>query len=84
METPLMRLSPVALRQYLNDRSAALALQIARQDRVPMEEAEGRVKGLCEVLGLLDRVEITQRSTSDQFHIRLRIRVTLPLRKQHR
>ena len=77
-DTPYLRLSPVALRQFLSDRSAPIIDHIAATDRIPLEEAEKRLNGLREILGLLETIEITQRSTSDQFHMTLRIRTVAP------
>lgn len=80
-EIPWVRISPLAMRQYLADRANAIAAQLAAQNQIPLDEASNRVNALREILGLLERIELTQRSTSDQFHLTLRIRAAHSLRK---
>jgi hypothetical protein len=80
-ETPWLRLSAAALRRYLGDRSQSLVSHLAAQERIPLDEAERRLNALREALGLIEGVEVTQRSTTDQFHLILRVRTAAPLRK---
>ena len=42
---------------------------------------DARLDGLLAVLGLVDRLELTQRSEKDQVHFKLRMQTALPLRR---
>jgi hypothetical protein len=80
-EVPYVRISPTAIQTFLAERGKALVDHLAAKDQIPLEEAEKRVQALGEVLGLLENVEVTQRTSADQVHLTLRIRTSAPLRK---
>jgi hypothetical protein len=80
-EVQWLRIAPGAIRQYLADRGSAIAAQHAAQEQVPLEEANKRLEALRELLLLVEHVDVTQRSTADQFQLKLRIRGAHSIRK---
>ena len=80
-EVPLLRLSLKDLRQYLKDRRESLTAALAEQHRLPPEEVRRRLEHLIYVSHFFERVELTQRTATNQATLTLRLRTFLPLRK---
>jgi hypothetical protein len=80
-EVPLLRLSFTALRQYLKDQRQPLASAIAEQHQQTPERVSEQMEGIAAVLGLFDRLELTQRTIPGQVMFTLRLRPSHPLRK---
>jgi hypothetical protein len=80
-EIPLMRLSCVALRNYLKDHREALIAAIAEKNQLAKPEAAGRFEKLLGGLQFIDAVEWVQRPTAGQVILTLRVRPSQPLRK---
>ncbi|HEV3203648.1 MAG TPA: hypothetical protein VGY77_04665 [Gemmataceae bacterium] len=80
-EIPVLRLSVREWRRFLKVHSDGLASFIAEKDQITKEDAVRRLKDLITGFELLDRVEIGQRSSPDQFTMVLRLRPAKPLQK---
>jgi hypothetical protein len=79
-ETPWARISGPAIKRFLTGRADQIVWQIAEKDRIPKDEAEKRLADIRAVVDLFDQIEISGRSTADQFHITLHVRTSLPLK----
>jgi len=80
-EVPLLRASLVTLRGYLKERHESLIDYLADKNQIQREEAARRLTSLEMGLQFFDRIELTQRSTPEQFTLTLRIKTSQPLRK---
>lgn len=80
-ETPLLRLSLKHLREYLTERRAPLTTYLAEQHQTTAQQVGRHLDDLVTVLGLFDRVELTQKTTTGQVGFALRLRPAQPLRK---
>lgn len=80
-EVPLLRMSLKDLRQYLSDRRDPIVTASAVANQVPREEAQRNLDGLLSVLQLVDRLELSHRSSEGTFHLTLHVQPVKPLRK---
>ena len=80
-EVPLLRLSFSAMRQYLKDYRQPLVAALAEHHKQSVQQTAQQVDEVSTALSLLDRVELTQRTTSGQVTFTLRVRPSQPLRK---
>jgi hypothetical protein len=78
---PLLRISVKDLRAYLKERREPLADYVAAQEKLPGAEVRARLDRLIDILELIDRVEVSQRSTTDQMIFSLKVRPARPLKK---
>src|SRR5262249_57028860 len=81
-EVPLLRLSLKDLRQYLKERREPLAESLARQHRLAPEDVGRRLDAVVAALYFFDRVELVQQTSPGPATLTLRLRTSLPLRKQ--
>ncbi|MBL8795513.1 MAG: hypothetical protein JNM56_16530 [Planctomycetia bacterium] len=80
-EVRLMRLSCVALRNYLNDHRDALTAHVAEKNQIGRPEAAQRLERFLTALHFIDGLEWTQRPTAGQVILSLRVKPSQPLRK---
>ncbi|MBY0526226.1 MAG: hypothetical protein K2R98_22730 [Gemmataceae bacterium] len=80
-ETPLMRLSLVALRDYVKERREPLVDWIAEKHQLSKADATARLESLRLGLQFVDRVELLQRNGPGQTTLTVRIKTSQPLRK---
>jgi hypothetical protein len=77
---PLLRVSFQGLRRYLLERREALAGAVAGKDKLPKDQALTKLDRLLDVLQLLDRLELRQRSTAGQVTFTLTVQTAQPLK----
>jgi hypothetical protein len=80
-EVPLARWSLTAVRSYLKAHREPLIAASATKDNISKEEAARRLEGLAAGLQFVDTLELTQRPSSGQVILTLRIKPNQPLRK---
>jgi hypothetical protein len=80
-EVPVLRISIVDLRNYLQTYRRPLVAALAAQNETKQEEVERHLDGLLSALQLFDKLEINQRVTAGQAAVTLRVRTAQSLRK---
>lgn len=80
-ETPLLRTSLVALRNYLKERRDPLIEHLADKHQISKEEAMRRLESLRMGIQFVDRVDLVQRTEPNQVTFTIRIKPSQPLRK---
>ena len=80
-EVPFLRLSLVALGEFLKDRQEMLTSYLAEKSQVPREEVSRRIQKLREIITFFDRVELTHQAIADQRSLILHVRTVQPLQK---
>jgi hypothetical protein len=65
-DVPLLRVSLRAWGTFLKTRQEALVVYLAAKDQIPRAAAAGQIRSLLWVLGLFDRLELSQRTGSGQ------------------
>jgi hypothetical protein len=78
---PLLRVSFKEIRRFLQERREALAVAVAGKDTAAKDQALVKLDRLVDVLQLLDRLEIRQRSTAGQVTFTLSLQTAQPLKK---
>lgn len=80
-EIPILRVSFGEIRRYLKERAGDLVPYLAEKDGVSKEEAGRRLGAVTSALELVDRLEVSQRSSTNQVTLILRLRPAQPLSK---
>ncbi len=78
---PLLRISVKDVRAYLKARRDPLADYLADQEKLPVAEVRARLDRLIEGLELVDRIELSHRTTSGQVVFTLKVSPARSLRK---
>jgi hypothetical protein len=79
-EVPLVRFNVRELCRYLSERRELIAAHVATKNHTSREEAVRQIDRLLGLLGLIDRVEITQLPQEGQAILTLRVKTSEPLR----
>jgi hypothetical protein len=79
--SPLLRMSLKDLRAYLDTHRDALAAEMARRDGITKEKAREKLDGLRRVGEWIDRVELSQKVTTGQVTLTLRVQTSQALKK---
>jgi hypothetical protein len=78
---PLLRASLKDWRAYLKDRQKPLAGTIAEREKIAEKDASQKLDHVLGVLQFVDRLEISQRSTSGRTTLTLAVQTAYPLKK---
>jgi hypothetical protein len=78
---PLLRVSARAMRSYLKEHRDALAAALAHRDRLTKEQAAEKIDGLRNSLELIDRIELSGKTTAGGCTWTLAVQPVEPLKK---
>jgi hypothetical protein len=79
-DVPLLRISFKEIRRFAKERREALAAAAAEKNQITKEEAGKKLDGLLDVLQLIDRLELSQRTGAGQGAFTLRVQTSQPLK----
>jgi hypothetical protein len=77
---PLLRLNFKEVREYLKGNRETLTETVAERDGLKPDVVRGRLQAVIDTLELLDRLEISQRSSAGQTAITFRLQTAQPLK----